>query len=134
MAGLGVCRPEDIALSVLTSVIGHQPSKGWVITDAGRMALSRDRGTADQAIDQGYGLVCDLDGTILDDLVVLRANQEHGIVTDRRGRPLDPGSFPIGSRLRVLPNHACATAAPYDAYAVVAGRKLVATWPKGHGW
>ena len=46
MAGLGVCAPSDIALSVLCSVIGHQPGKHWIITDAGWMALSRDRGTA----------------------------------------------------------------------------------------
>lgn len=37
--------------------------KGWTIVDAGWMALSRDRGTAAQAVDQGYGVVCDLDGT-----------------------------------------------------------------------
>jgi len=39
MAGLGVCQLDDIALSVLTSVIGHQPEKGWIITDAGWMAM-----------------------------------------------------------------------------------------------
>ena len=43
MAGLGVCRTDDIALSVLTTVIGHQVDKGWVLVDAGWMALSRDR-------------------------------------------------------------------------------------------
>lgn len=30
-----------------------------VLVDAGWMALSRDRGTANQQIDQGYGVVCD---------------------------------------------------------------------------
>ena len=43
MAGLGVCAVDDIAISVLGSVIGHQREKNWVITDAGWMALSRDR-------------------------------------------------------------------------------------------
>jgi D-serine deaminase-like pyridoxal phosphate-dependent protein len=46
MAGVGVCTPDDIALSVLATVIGHQHAKGWIIVDAGWMALSRDRGTA----------------------------------------------------------------------------------------
>ncbi|HSQ03927.1 MAG TPA: alanine racemase, partial [Burkholderiales bacterium] len=70
MAGLGVCRIQDVALSVLTSVIGHQREKGWAIVDAGWMALSRDRGTAGQAVDQGYGIVCDAQGQPIDDLIV----------------------------------------------------------------
>ncbi len=45
-AGVGSCAVDDIALTVLATVIGHQRDKGWIITDAGWMALSRDRGTA----------------------------------------------------------------------------------------
>ncbi|HXO96630.1 MAG TPA: hypothetical protein VN857_08610 [Chthoniobacterales bacterium] len=62
MAGLEVCSIDDIAISVLATVLGHQPGRGWIITDAGFMALSRDRGTARQEIDQGYGKVCDIEG------------------------------------------------------------------------
>ena len=57
--GGGVCDRDDIAISVLATVIGSKPEKGWVLVDAGWMALSRDRGTANQQIDQGYGVVCD---------------------------------------------------------------------------
>ena len=85
MAGLGVCTLDDIAVSVLATVIGHQPAKGWVITDAGWMAMSRDRGTASQTIDQAYGIVCDLAGRPLDDLLVVSTNQEHGIIGQRTG-------------------------------------------------
>ena len=56
MAGLGVCQADDIAASVLTTVIGHQAEKGWILVDAGWMAMSRDRGTAKQPVDQLYGL------------------------------------------------------------------------------
>src|SRR3546814_18272413 len=45
MNGLGVCQQSDIALSVLCTVIGHQKEKGWIITDGGWMAMSRERGT-----------------------------------------------------------------------------------------
>ncbi len=79
-AGIGSCAVDDIAVSVLTTVIGHRPDRGWIITDAGWMAMSRDRGTAGQAVDQGYGLVCDRDGTPIPDLIVAQANQEHGVV------------------------------------------------------
>jgi len=54
---------DDIAISVLSTVIGHQKEKGWTLVDAGWMALSRDRGTAKQKVDQGYGLVCDFVGS-----------------------------------------------------------------------
>ena len=133
-AGVGVCSTDDIALSVLATVIGHQKDKGWTITDAGWMAMSRDRGTASQAVDQGYGVVCDLAGRPLDDLIVIGANQEHGIVAPRPGSGTAAPDLPIGTRLRVLPNHACATAAQYDRYHVVRDGRLVAEWPRFGGW
>jgi len=136
MAGIGVCAQDDIALSVLTSVIGHQPDKGWIIVDAGWMAMSRDRGTAKQKTDQGYGAICNVDGQPVPGLWMGAANQEHGIVSMRDGSvPPDlAGRFPIGTLLRVLPNHACATAAQYDAYRVVEGVSIVDTWPRFSGW
>lgn len=134
MAGLGVCGVDDIAISVLASVIGHQAEKGWVIIDGGWMAMSRDRGTARQAVDQGYGLVCDEAGRPIEDLVVADANQEHGIVARRGGGPLDVARFPIGSRLRVLPNHACATAAQHAEYQVMRGGRVDGTWERFNGW
>ena len=65
---------------MLATVIGHQHDKGWIIVDAGWMAMSRDRGTARLAVDQGYGLVCDLAGDPIPDLIMIDANQEHGIL------------------------------------------------------
>ena len=121
MAGIGVCELDDIAISVLAEVIGHRSDEGEVIVDAGWMALSRDRGTADQAIDRGYGVACDEAGRVLGPKVIVRAtNQEHGILARRDGKPLDLGAFPIGRRLRVLPNHACATAGQFDEMWLVA--------------
>jgi len=137
MAGLGVCTPDDVALSVLTTVIGHQADKGWVLTDGGWMAMSRDRGTMAQPQDQGYGLVCDEGGHVLDGWIVNQANQEHGIV-EHRGGAAAAGDvvarFPIGTRLRVLPNHACATAAQHAGYALVEGTSVKARWARFSGW
>ncbi|MFM9884040.1 MAG: DSD1 family PLP-dependent enzyme [Burkholderiales bacterium] len=135
MAGLDVCAIDDIALSVLATVIGHQREKGWLITDAGWMAMSRDRGTAKQRIDQGYGLVCDLDGHPIEDIIMADANQEHGIVAQRDKRPIDAAQYPIGTRLRILPNHACATGAQHAAYNVVrGGREIETVWERFNGW
>ena len=133
MAGIGVCRIEDIALSVLTSVNGHRTDRGWILVDAGWMALSRDRGTAKQPQDQGYGVVCDLDGTPIPDLIVAATHQEHGIVAHRSGGPVP--QLPVGTRLRILPNHACASAAQHRGYHVVdRGRRVEAFWERFAGW
>jgi D-serine deaminase-like pyridoxal phosphate-dependent protein len=134
MAGVGVCSVDDIALSVLATVIGHRRDKGLVVTDAGWMAMSRDRGTAGQAVDQGYGLVLDVDGRPLPDLWMNDANQEHGIVSARNGATIDFTRFPLGTRLRVLPNHACATAAQHAAYEVVEDGRHIARWERFGGW
>lgn len=137
MAGVGVCSLDEIALSVLATVIGHQPEKGWALTDAGWMALSRDRGTQAQKLDQGYGLVCDSAARPLEDFVVVGANQEHGIVA-RRGGATCPDivqRLPLGTQLRILPNHACATAAQFPAYTVLGGDGTVqGRWERFHGW
>lgn len=135
MHGLGVCALDDIALSVLCTVIGHQREKGWLITDAGWMAMSRDRGTSRQAVDQGYGLVCDVDGEPLGELIVADANQEHGVIRHRSDPQATP-MLPIGTLLRILPNHACATGAQHDAYHVLRGpdHTVHARWPRLNGW
>lgn len=134
MAGLDVCGVQEIAVSVLTTVIGHQPEKGWVIVDAGWMALSRDRGTAKQRVDQGYGVVCDLSGRPVADLIVTAANQEHGIITSRSANPAAVQALPVGTQLRILPNHACATAAQHAGYHVLAEGRRVGYWPRISGW
>jgi len=97
--------------------------------------MSRDRGTATQDVDQGYGMVCDAEAHPIEGLVVSGANQEHGIISSRAKAPIDLSRFPIGTRLRILPNHACATAAQYDAYHVLAPDGTVhARWPRFGGW
>lgn len=135
MAGLNVCAIDDIAISVLGTVIGHQAAKGWTIIDAGWMAMSRDRGTAAQAVDQGYGLVCDSRGQPMDGFILVGANQEHGIIAHRSGDPAIRADLVIGDQVRILPNHACATAAQYDNYQVLdASGQVSAVWPRLHGW
>jgi D-serine deaminase-like pyridoxal phosphate-dependent protein len=122
---------DSIALTVLTSVIG-QPS-GRLLIDAGALALSKDRSTELTPNDFGYGLVLDIHGEpALGGAIVRKAYQEHGVV--------EPGpnsmiATPVGTRLRVLPNHACLTAAAHDRYHVIDGLdEIVAVWPRMNGW
>ncbi len=133
VAGIGVCQPSDIALSVVTSVIGHNSEKDWLFIDAGWMSLSQDRGTASQQRDCGYGLVCDIKGEIIHGLQVIGANQEHGIIAC-----VDGGQLPeivVGSQLRILPNHACATAAMHAGYYVSDSKQIeLDYWHRIQGW
>ncbi|WP_233855697.1 DSD1 family PLP-dependent enzyme [Paraburkholderia sp. HD33-4] len=143
MHNVGVCTLDDIALSVLTTVIGHQEDKGWAILDAGWMALSRDRGTSRQPHDFGYGQPCLLNGTLLPGYVVSGANQEHGILAavpaqaemQADAQPDDIAQrFPIGMKLRILPNHACATGAQFPEYQAVAPDGSSVEWQRFYGW
>jgi D-serine deaminase-like pyridoxal phosphate-dependent protein len=134
-AELGTCAIDNIAIGVLASVIGHNRQHGRVLIDAGFLALSRDRGTADMPVDWGYGGVCDpASFEVLEDVTVSSTNQEHGIITSRSGK-IDFDIFPVGSRIKVLPNHACATAAAYERYFVTDGsERIVDVWDRVNGW
>ncbi|WP_395607611.1 DSD1 family PLP-dependent enzyme [Pseudomonas sp. B22129] len=134
MHNIGVCGIDELALSVLTTVIGHQPEKGWIITDAGWMAMSRDRGTQAQKQDFGYGQVCDEHGLPIEGLLLSSANQEHG-VAQFQSRQIDVvAQFPLGTRLRVLPNHACATGAQFGSYKALLEGGPIQDWPRLRGW
>ena len=130
-AEIGTHGIGDIALTVLTSVIGRRP--GQLLVDAGGLALSKDRSTEAAPKDYGFGLVLDIDGRrSYGDTIVRRAYQEHGVVVPDPDHPLD---LPIGAKLRIAPNHTCMTAAAHDRYCVVeGGDEVIAIWPRVNGW
>lgn len=97
--------------------------------------MSRDHGTANLAVDQGYGPVCDARGRVLNDLIMIAANQEHGVLALRTGSTEALPELPIGVLLRILPNHARATGAQFDRYQVLGGDKeMTDIWPPINGW
>ena len=68
--------------------------------------------------------------------IVRKAYQEHGVIEVGMDKPLET---PVGTKLRILPNHACLTAAAHDRYYVVAGGvdgadDVIAVWPRMNGW
>jgi D-serine deaminase-like pyridoxal phosphate-dependent protein len=130
-AEIGTHGIDDIALTVLTSVIGRRP--GQLLVDAGGLALSKDRSTEAAPKDYGFGLVLDIDGRPAHgDAIVRRAYQEQGVVVPDPYHPLD---LPVGAKLRIAPNHTCMTAAAHDRYCVVEGSdEVIAIWPRVNGW
>ena len=124
---------DDIAVTVLASVIGRYPDRGTVLLDAGALALSKDRSTEAAPRDWKFGRVLDLEGRpTLGDAMVTRVHQEHGEVRAADGLQLD--RLPVGARVRVAPNHACLTAAAHDRYHVLEGGRLVAEWTRVNHW
>ncbi|EMZ5818998.1 hypothetical protein ABD607_003888 [Salmonella enterica] len=85
--------------------------------------------------DYAYGLVCNnMEGKPLERLCISITNQEHGIIVLPVGSSLATESFPIGSRLRILPNHACATAARHHRYQVLSKNGEQQMWRRITGW
>ncbi len=124
------CDLGDLALSVLTSVIGWRQDEGRAMIDAGFMALSKDLGAPDENGEFAYGLAVAQDGTPLSGAPRVRQlNQEHGFLPGLQEAPA------IGQRFRILPNHACATAAHYDRYYVIdQNGQVIDTWLRTSGW
>ncbi|HJQ55479.1 MAG TPA: alanine racemase [Vineibacter sp.] len=133
-AGIGSCGAGDIAVSVMASVIGHYPHRNQLLIDAGALALSKDISAQEFMPKAGYGFIKDAP---VPDLAVVACSQEHGFV--QADAPIPYDKLPIGSRVRVWPNHVCITAAAYDRYHVVDsaqgdGRTIVATYDRINGW
>ena len=125
-ATLGSCRREDVAVSVLATVIGSYPHRSEAIVDAGALALSKDLGPDHIDPRFGYGILCDLALHPLDARIV-SLSQEHGKIAMRNPPP-------VGRRVRIIPNHSCLTAAMYDAYHVLEGGTVVDEWKPIRGW
>jgi D-serine deaminase-like pyridoxal phosphate-dependent protein len=125
-ATIGSCELADCAVSVLTTVIGSYPERASIIVDAGALALSKDRGPHHVDPDFGYGLVCDLDLRPLP-MRIIALSQEHGRVSTR-------AHVPVGTRLRIIPNHSCLTAAMFDTYQIADRGKIVDEWKPVRGW
>ena len=133
-AEIGSCGVDDIALTVLASVIGTNREANRFLVDAGALALSKDRSTQATEHDAGYGVVWDMEcRPSFGRCMIERAYQEHGAAGAPEPLPFDRLS--LGERVRIGPNHACITAAAHDRYYVVdGGIEVVAVWERVNGW
>ncbi len=125
-AALGSCGWSDCALTVLTSVVSCQPGAGHAVVDAGALALSKDAGPEHLGDGWRWGM-----GAVFTDLAAYRSgrpdpelhltslSQEHGKIS---------GPLPVGTRLRVVPNHSCLAVPCFGRYWVVRGEEVVGRW------
>lgn len=106
----GVCRLEDCAITVLATIVSR-PSATRAIVDAGTKSLSSDLLGLD-----GYGAIVGIP-----DARIPRLDEEHGYVEFAGPRH----DLPVGSRLRILPNHACVVSNLVDRVALMRGPTLI---------
>jgi D-serine deaminase-like pyridoxal phosphate-dependent protein len=111
---LGSAVESDVALAVAATVVSTAVP-GQAVVDAGSKSLGSDR----PAWLDGFGAVPELDGA-----VVVSLSECHGIVA-LGDRPPPP----VGTLLRVVPNHVCPVVNLFDVYHVVSKGELVDRWP-----
>ena len=132
-AGIHSCQMEDIAISVLTTIVSHSQRLNHYLIDAGMLALSQDTSANEHREQIGYGLVREENGTVLEGHYVADVHQEHGFI--KSTKPIAFDKVPIGSRVRIVPNHACSTSAMFDQYHVVdGGVEVKEVWERTNGW
>ena len=129
-AGIGACTLSQCAVSVLCTVIGSYPRHGHLLVDAGALALSKDPGADHIDSNCGFGVVCDVELNRLP-LNMKNLSQEHGRV---EGPAEVIARFPAGTRLRIMPNHSCLTAAMFSEYQIVRDGKIATQWKPVRGW
>ncbi len=129
---------EDMAVTVLATVVGHRKDLNSALIDAGGLALSKDRSTGAPGLprDVGFGLIYEAQSCApIEDIWIGHVYQEHGLLTSKGPFPFD--KLPIGTKVRALPNHICMTAAMYDGYHVVANvedPQITDYWLRTNGW
>lgn len=128
---LGSCTLDDCAASVLVTVISSHPEANKLIVDGGALAFSKDVGSAHLQPDFGYGIVCN---TALRPLPLrfTAMSQEHGQIVGRKR--IEFQAHPIGSKLRIVPNHSCLTAAMFERYWILRGTEVIDQWAPVRGW
>ena len=127
----GSCGLDDAAVTVLAAVVRCDRVRRRVVLDAGAIALSKDLGPRDVDPRAGFGRVLHLDGRD-SGARVDRVTQEHGEVELPADADLD--AWRVGTRVRILANHSCLTAAQHAEYHVLQGGDVVATWRPARGW
>lgn len=122
MVLIGCCEPQDVAVSVLATVVSHQPGASHFVVDAGALALSKDLGPTHLGLEPAFGAVKDHP-----ELTVASVSQEHGLIRAAAPAAID-GKFKVGQHVEIIPNHSCLTEAHFDEYVVLEGGRIMDRW------
>jgi D-serine deaminase-like pyridoxal phosphate-dependent protein len=109
------CTPDDVALTILATVVVKHP--GRLVFDAGSKAMSSDR-LGPNATTYGEVRNCP-------HLEIWRLSEEHAGV-----RPRGEGPLPeIGDKVEIIPNHACVVMNLHDKFYALRGDQVIGEFP-----
>eukprot|EP00054_Salpingoeca_dolichothecata_P018328 m.112472 g.112472 ORF g.112472 m.112472 type:complete len:197 (-) comp22825_c0_seq4:45-635(-) len=120
---IGSCNRSDIAVTVLTTVIGLYPERNSMLIDAGWTAISS------QGKVMGYAIFKDHPF-----LKITKLSQETAVVTTTDGRSLDPQVFVVGKTLELFPFHSCTIGCGHPRFYVREGDHVVDSYETVRGW
>lgn len=122
IVALGAAEPDDLAYSLLTTVVSDALS-GQVVVDAGSKALSKEGFRAGGG---GYGILREHP-----EVRVARLSEEHGVVDlDLAESDVRPA---VGERLHLIPNHVCVSVNLQDYLLAVDGERVERIELEGRG-
>jgi len=109
---LGLIAPEQIALTVISTLVSK--NKNHFIIDAGSKVLSSDTGAHGSKLLEGYGLAYPAEKFLEENykMKIISLSEEHGFIA----RP--DFDLPVGTKIRIIPNHACPVVNLADSLAV----------------
>jgi len=122
MVLIGCCEPHDVAVSVLATVVSHQPGAMHFVVDAGALSLSKDLGPTHLGLAPAFGEVKGHP-----ELAVESVSQEHGVIRAAAPAAIE-GKFKVGEQVEIMPNHSCLTEAHFDEYVVIEGGRVMDRW------
>jgi len=122
MVLIGCCGPQDVAVSVLATVVSHLPGAAHFVVDAGALSLSKDLGPAHLGLETAFGEVKGHP-----ELTVASVSQEHGLIRAAAAAAIE-GKFKVGQQVEIIPNHSCLTEAHFDEYVVIEGGRVMDRW------
>ena len=117
--GLGVAAWDDLALSILCTVVSTRQPGGATI-DAGSKTFSGDRGLIGSPVAGLDGLAVALGR----DMHVDRLTEEHGMVAVGAGETVT-----LGEKVRFFPTHACTAVNLSDQLIGCRGEVVEVVWP-----
>ncbi len=122
--GFGSAREEDLALTVLCTVVSHQTSDRATV-DGGSKTFSGDRGFIGGGSTPDAGLARALGR----DIVLERMSEEHGMVR------IGDDTVTVGEKVAFVPTHACTCVNLSDELVGIRGGHVERVWPilaRGH--
>jgi len=125
MVLIGCCELKDVAVTVLATVVSHQPGASHFVVDAGALSLSKDLGPAHlggRSLEPAFGEVKGHP-----ELTIASVSQEHGLIRAAAPAAIE-GKFKVGDRIEIVPNHSCLTEAHFDEYLVIEGGRMIDRW------